>query len=109
MGDHLSFGGATQRFDGNKDVFTGHTAPLANPSPGDYEGKPLSQSRGGAAVKDKRRAPVVGCTTDAVGPGSYGATTESGLLKKTFNVTTQAPVYPVAGRPRKGAAAGNTA
>jgi len=104
--EHLSFGSCKTRFDGNKDVFTGHQPPLLNPGPCEYEGKPLGPTSGGSTSKAKRPGTLVGCTTENVGPGSYGGSMETDMLKKTFNVSihtmTKALIHPPA-TPRKGA------
>lgn len=91
--DHLSFGSGQSRFDIGRDIFDGHTAAIGNPAPGEYEFVPYKPSNMGASeTKAKRKlAPAIGSTTEQVGPGSYGST-ETTMLKKTFNVTTHAPV-----------------
>jgi len=94
--EHLSFGSAKTRFDPGKiseDVFYGHMTGLPNPGPGDYNPPSARRQRPGGAAKVKANRPpnLVGCTTDTVGPGSYG-NVETHMLKKTFNVSTQAPV-----------------
>jgi hypothetical protein len=98
--EHLSFGSGQRRFEGSRDLFQESTS--LNPAPGAYDpGLPESQRqvKGGAAVKALRRPLLVGCTTEQVGPGSYdGAQPYTAMLKKTFNVTTQAPVMPASAR-----------
>jgi hypothetical protein len=91
--DHLSFGSGQSRFDIGRDIFDGHTMPVANPSPGEYEWlRPKPSNMGASDTKAKRKlAPPVGSTTEQVGPGSYGGM-ETHMLKKTFNVSTHAPV-----------------
>lgn len=100
--DHLSFGSGQKRFDLGRDIFDGHTAPGANPAPGEYNAKqPASRRNGAAEVKDKRKlAQPVGATNADVGPGSYGAI-DTVMLKKTFNVSTQAPVAFKGSTPRR--------
>lgn len=93
--EHVSFGSARTRFDNVKaseDVFFGHRPFVQQPGPGDYEPKSARQrTKGGGSSKSSRPPPYVGCTTETVGPGSYGGV-ETHMLKKTFNVSTQAPV-----------------
>jgi len=97
--DHLSFGSGQKRFDVGRDIFDGHTAPIANPAPGEYNLSLSGPSNGASVVKDKRRmASNTGGTTKDVGPGSY-CPVDTPMLKKTFNVSTQAPV--ALGAPRK--------
>jgi len=82
--DHLSFGSGQGRFDLGSDI-------MANPAPGDYECSPTRRSGGAAEVKDKRKlARPLGCTSEEVGPGTYGSI-DTPMLKKTFNVSTAAP------------------
>eukprot|EP00435_Cladocopium_sp_Y103_P047445 s86_g13.t4 len=64
--------------------------PFDGPAPGDYKIPSKRHIQGGAGLKDKRKPMLVGSTTSSVGPGSYGGSTETMLLKKTYNVTTQA-------------------
>lgn len=101
--EHLSFGSGTTRFNDRKDVFSGHKLPVTNPDPGAYD--PLSASArrvtGAPTLKAKRRPLTVGCTSAEIGPGSYESAT-SDLLKKTFNVSTQAPMTARPARPRYG-------
>ncbi|CAJ1375175.1 unnamed protein product [Effrenium voratum] len=87
--EHLSFGSGTTRFTEKQEVFTKFKLP-EGPAPGDYQMPSKSHVLGAARLKDKRKPPLVGSTTTTVGPGSYGTSTETSLLKKTFNVTTQA-------------------
>jgi hypothetical protein len=91
--DHLSFGTGQGRFDIGRDLFDGHCPSVGNPSPGEYELRlKAPQTHGASAVKDKRNlTQPVGSTTAQVGPGSYG-TIDTPMLKKTFNVSTHAPV-----------------
>jgi len=99
--DHISFGASQNRFDGGRDVFGDGGADAASlPGPADYDVR-LPPSGGGAAeLKDTRKlVKPLGCTTVDVGPGSYGSI-ETSMLKKTFNVSTQAPVS-LEGTPRK--------
>lgn len=99
--DHLSFGASQNRFDSGRDIFDGGRAPVfGHPGPGEYDIR-LPKSGGGAAeIKDTRKlAPAIGCTTKDVGPGSYGSI-DTPMLKKTFNVSTQAPMS-FEGTPRK--------
>lgn len=99
--DHLSFGSGQGRFDIGRDLFDGHTPAIANPAPGEYDYtiKPPG-TNGAAEMKDKRKMnKPVGSTTKDVGPGSYGSIATP-MLKKTFNVSTQAPSN-FAGTPRR--------
>lgn len=103
--EHLSFGSCKKRFDHGQDVFHQFQIPLLNPGPGDYDARNNQDLRkGSGAPKDKRHMghQKVGCTTDQVGPGSYGSI-ETKMLKKTFNLTTQAPseAAPPTRTPRK--------
>jgi len=86
--DHLSFSSGKNRFD-TKEIFCGQHYNL-NPGPGDYEAPKRAKSLQGAAKMKSRRLPdsVTGTTKD-VGPGSYNI--EGTMLKKTFNVSTEAP------------------
>eukprot|EP00405_Crypthecodinium_cohnii_P010537 CAMPEP_0206430188 /NCGR_PEP_ID=MMETSP0324_2-20121206/6677_1 /ASSEMBLY_ACC=CAM_ASM_000836 /TAXON_ID=2866 /ORGANISM="Crypthecodinium cohnii, Strain Seligo" /LENGTH=621 /DNA_ID=CAMNT_0053895991 /DNA_START=7 /DNA_END=1869 /DNA_ORIENTATION=+ len=92
--EHLSFGSARTRFDpghDREDVFFEHMRGSKNPGPGDYESqKPHRKAVGIILSKAAPKAIPVGCTTEVVGPGSYGDV-ETHMLKKTFNVSTQAP------------------
>lgn len=90
--DHLSFGSSKQRFEGSKDVFAEHMPGMPNPGPGEYVGGARRRVVGGADMKDKRKPPVVGCTSTTVGPGSYGDDVSTHMLRKTFNVSTQVPM-----------------
>lgn len=103
--DHLSFGSCHTRFEANKDVFFGHAPSLLNPGPGEYNDPDRPRVKGAARAKDKRRPPIVGCATDLVGPGSYGESTRTHMLKKTFNVSTQVPVNGTT--PRRGPMTGS--
>lgn len=88
--EHLSFGSGTARFHEKQEVFAKFKLP-EGPSPGDYNTLPSKRHVvGGARLKDKRKPATVGCTTTTVGPGSYGDQIDTALLKKTYNVTTQA-------------------
>jgi len=95
--EHVSFGSCHQRYgnSANQDLFSGHTPSLKNPGPGEYaywnDHIKRSRVKGGADLKADRPRAHVGCTTEQVGPGSYGQSTDMMMLKKTFNVTTQAP------------------
>lgn len=93
--DHLSFGSGKTRFDVTKtseDLFYGHVKGASNPGPGNYEPK-LSRDRvsGIAPSKAARPPNLVGNTSEEVGPGKY-SNMDTHMLKKTFNVSTQAPV-----------------
>jgi len=103
--DHLSFGSCKQRFEANKDIFVGHTPNLLNPGPGEYS-VPSARHRvpGAAGFRDRRKPPVVGCTTESVGPGSYMDDIGTHMLRKTFNVSTHALVD--ATTPRRGLTGG---
>eukprot|EP00927_Polykrikos_kofoidii_P043381 TRINITY_DN37458_c0_g1_i1.p1 TRINITY_DN37458_c0_g1~~TRINITY_DN37458_c0_g1_i1.p1 ORF type:complete len:673 (+),score=109.74 TRINITY_DN37458_c0_g1_i1:96-2021(+) len=85
--DHLSFGSSAHRFNGSKDLFVGQVGDLNNPGPGEYIDKSRNRPCGAAKVGSARPSPRVGCTTEAVGPGSYN-TDVTTLLKKTKNVST---------------------
>lgn len=87
--DHLSFGSGKTRFTEKQEVFADFQ-PFDGPAPGDYTIPSKRHIQGGAGLKDKRKAMLVGSTNSSVGPGSYGGSTETMLLKKTYNVTTQA-------------------
>lgn len=101
--DHLSFGSGKSRFDIGRDLFDGHAPGLENPAPGAYDYRmPVSARQGAAESRDKRRmVPPIGSTTVDVGPGSYGSI-ETTMLKKTFNVSTQAPANLPRSTPRRG-------
>lgn len=99
--DHLSFGSCQTRFDGEgRDVFTNMGPSRENPAPGSYNAHLSGRKRttGGAEAKALRQPLLVGCTTEQVGPGSYGAQMETPMLKKTFNVTTAVPTLPNSAR-----------
>ncbi|CAK9118665.1 unnamed protein product [Durusdinium trenchii] len=64
---------------------------LEGPAPNQYN--TIASKRhiqGAASLKDKRKPMLVGSTASSVGPGSYGEHVDTMLLKKTYNVTTQA-------------------
>jgi hypothetical protein len=85
--EHLSFTSGKSRFD-DKEIFHGQRYNL-NPGPGDYEPLKRSKSLPGAASTRCRRLHDHGNRTmKDVGPGSYNV--EGTMLKKTFNVTTEA-------------------
>lgn len=84
--EHLSFTSGRSRFD-DKEVFAGQRYN-SNPGPGDYEMK-RSKSLPGAARTRSQRSPLASSATmKEVGPGSYNI--QGTMLKKTFNVTTEA-------------------
>eukprot|EP00931_Biecheleriopsis_adriatica_P040618 TRINITY_DN23279_c0_g1_i1.p1 TRINITY_DN23279_c0_g1~~TRINITY_DN23279_c0_g1_i1.p1 ORF type:complete len:665 (+),score=91.45 TRINITY_DN23279_c0_g1_i1:62-1996(+) len=105
--EHLSFGTSATRFTEKKDLFTKFQLPDENPPPASYD-YPASQKRvtGNAHLKAKRKGPINGSTSDQVGPGSYFEDMETTLLRKTFNVTTQAPLSARQARPRMGSNVG---
>merc|ERR1719161_1167587 len=85
---HLSFTSSKNRFD-TKEIFHGQRYNL-NPGPGEYETLKRSKSLPGAAGTRSQRLEGNGNKTmKEVGPGSYNI--EGTMLKKTFNVTTEAP------------------
>lgn len=84
--DHLSFTSGRSRFDA-KELFPGQPYNL-NPAPGDYEILKRSKSLPGAATTKSRRLHEHSGATKDVGPGSYNI--EGTMLKKTFNVSTEA-------------------
>jgi len=98
--DHLSFGSGQGRFDMGSDMFAGEAIPT--PAPGDYSARlPRRGGNGAAEIKDKRKmGPAIGSTNPDVGPGSYG-TIDTPMLRKTFNVSTQAPASFSKRTPRK--------
>lgn len=86
--EHLSFGSGQTRFTEKQDVFG---PVLEGPAPNQYN--TIASKRhiqGAASLKDKRKPMLVGSTASSVGPGSYGEHVDTMLLKKTYNVTTQA-------------------
>merc|ERR1719387_2181789 len=86
--DHLSFSSGKNRFD-TKEIFCGQHYNL-NPGPGDYEAPKRAKSLPGAAkVQSRRLQQPGGGTLKEVGPGSYDI--EGTMLKKTYNVSTEAP------------------
>jgi len=86
--DHLSFASGKNRFD-TKEIFCGQHYNL-NPGPGDYEAPKRGRSLPGAAkMRSRRLQEPGGGTLKEVGPGSYNI--EGTMLKKTFNVSTEAP------------------
>lgn len=91
--EHLSFGSAKNRFEGKDNVFAEQVkVGMDNPGPGVYDAKPWKKHIHGVHPgKSARAGVIVGCTSHEVGPGSYGGI-ETHMLKKTFNVSTQAPV-----------------
>lgn len=91
--DHLSFGSGQRRFEEMPaaDLFFQHRPPTLNPGPGSYDYKETSRATGAAKLEAARKPLHVGCTTEVVGPGSYGTMAGSLMLKKTFNVTTKMP------------------
>jgi len=99
--EHLSFGASRMRFSDEKDVFVEHKLPLTNPAPGSYDPQSHARVPGAPRQKDKRRPLHHLGTADTVGPGSYFAD-EGSLLKKTFNVTTQAPLSARPAKPVRG-------
>merc|ERR1712032_202506 len=92
--EHLSFGSAKTRFTDKEDVFTKFQLPAGNPPPGIYDPSTPRRVKGATQLSDKRKSPIVGCTSEKVGPGSYGEDihAQTTLNKKTFNVSTQAPL-----------------
>jgi len=87
--DHLSFSSGRNRFD-TKEIFCGQNYNL-NPGPGDYEASRRGRSLPGAAkTQSQRLQRKDGGTAKDVGPGSYNI--EGTMLKKTFNVSTEAPI-----------------
>jgi len=100
--DHLSFGTGQTRFDIGRDIFDGISNAFSNPAPGEYEAVlPRRSGCGAAEAKEKRKmAAPAGSTTTDVGPGSYGSI-ETGMLKKTFNVSTQLPAHVTATSKRR--------
>jgi hypothetical protein len=85
--EHLSFTSGKSRFD-DKEIFHGQKYNF-NPGPGDYETLKRSKSLPGAASTRSRRLHEASCgTRKDVGPGTYNI--EGTMLKKTFNVTTEA-------------------
>jgi len=92
--DHLSFGSARTRFTEKQDLFSKFQLPASNPPPGIYDPSTPRRVKGTTQFNDCRKTPHVGCTSDKVGPGSYGEDghTHTTLNKRTFNVSTQAPL-----------------
>lgn len=83
--DHLSFGSGNRRF--VRDIFEGHVNHPENPGPGFYNQEECGSARGSAPLSEPRElSRPVGCTSESVGPGTYGA--DSTMLKKSFNVST---------------------
>lgn len=101
--EHLSFGSSHGRFDGIKDPFAGDGPASRNPGPGEYHPRLRHRVTGtGAAKLSARRQPLSANNTgEQVGPGTYGDGLEMTMLKKTFNVSMQAPATPRA-QPLKG-------
>lgn len=100
--EHLSFGSGKSRFTEKQDLFTQFQLDADNPPPGAYKLKKseyLNRVQGAPDLKDKRRPLQLTGTTDQVGPGSYEGVNKSTLLKKTHNVTTQAPLSARTPRP----------
>jgi len=93
--EHLSFGSAKARFDPSHEhehVFYGHMKGASNPGPCEYDWEKITKRTEGAGLpKAARTKVIVGGTSETVGPGSYGYI-ETHLLKKTYNVSTQARV-----------------
>jgi len=88
--EHLSFGSGKNRFDG-REVFHGHKLN-ANPGPGEYTAREMARrkQRVGKSLRFQRKVgdyAKLGCTTESVGPGTYDY--EGGMLKRSFNVTTE--------------------
>mmetsp|Transcript_76608 Transcript_76608/g.135157 ORF Transcript_76608/g.135157 Transcript_76608/m.135157 type:complete len:649 (+) Transcript_76608:139-2085(+) len=102
--EHLSFGASKQRFSNDQDVFAEHQLPLSNPAPGSYDPKHVPRVPGAPKLKDKRRPLHYMGTAAGVGPGSYfqDGNGDAGMLKKTFNVTTQAPLSARPSKPVRG-------
>merc|ERR1711956_209092 len=102
--DHLSFGSGRARFDEGRqqeDVFFGHQQFATIPGPGAYQPKSARDRVVGASAAKALRPPNrVGATTEAVGPGSY-SNIETHMLKKTYNISTHAPVSNDRGMPRR--------
>lgn len=102
--DHLSFGSGRTRFDEGRqheDVFFGHQQFATIPGPGAYQPKSAKERVVGASAAKALRPPnQVGATTEGVGPGSY-SNIETHMLKKTYNISTQAPVSNDGGMPRR--------
>lgn len=88
--DHLSFGSGKGRFEAGQDaVFVQEQRRASSiPGPGSYKQFARRRIPGAPNLQDKRRPPHVGCTAAEVGPGSYGSSIETSMLKRTFNVTT---------------------
>lgn len=88
--DHISFGSSDTRFTGAAANFG--NLPRVGADPGQYDpnyDSVKSRVMGGGQHVSSRRAPTVGCTTESVGPGSYGDPVggTSSLMKKSHNVT----------------------
>eukprot|EP00933_Yihiella_yeosuensis_P050270 TRINITY_DN48045_c0_g1_i1.p1 TRINITY_DN48045_c0_g1~~TRINITY_DN48045_c0_g1_i1.p1 ORF type:complete len:646 (+),score=101.20 TRINITY_DN48045_c0_g1_i1:182-2119(+) len=98
--EHVSFGASKARFQGKQEVFSGHMLPESNPPPGTYQWRDHKKVTGAPKLKDKRKPLHVGCTNEAIGPGSYQ--TSGTMLKKTYNISTQAPTSARTPRPRYG-------
>lgn len=91
--EHLSFGVSQGRFAG-KDIFDGQGPPASNPGPGDYVPPSRKNVVGAAKIQAKRGLDPKDLKPSEVGPGTYGQSIETTMLKKTFNVSTQAPITP---------------
>jgi hypothetical protein len=103
--DHISFGSSDNRFTGAAANF-GH-AHKVSADPGQYEpnyDSVKSRVTGGGQHASSRRAPIVGCTTESVGPGSYGDPVgeTSSLMKKSHNVTHEINPMPKSARASSG-------
>lgn len=90
--EHLSFGSGKTRFTEKQDLFTQFQLPGENPPPGTYRATSQGRVRGAPVLKDKRKPLHATGTSEEVGPGSYEGVSGTTLLKKTHNVTTQAPL-----------------
>jgi len=104
--DHISFGSSDSRFTGAAANF-GHVAKKSSADPGQYEpnyDSVKSRVTGGGQHASSRRAPIVGCTTESVGPGSYGDPVgeTSSLMKKSHNVTHEINRTPKSARASTG-------
>lgn len=90
--EHVSFGSSDKRFTGAAANFG--KAKGIDTDAGNYDptfGQVRSRTTGAAELKSQRRTPYVGCSTEMVGPGSYGEPREEPtLMKKSFNVSRQA-------------------
>eukprot|EP00930_Biecheleria_cincta_P084187 TRINITY_DN73681_c0_g1_i1.p1 TRINITY_DN73681_c0_g1~~TRINITY_DN73681_c0_g1_i1.p1 ORF type:complete len:646 (-),score=98.71 TRINITY_DN73681_c0_g1_i1:383-2320(-) len=97
--EHLSFGSGKTRFTEKQDLFTKFQLPVDNPPPGFYRNITQDRVRGAPVLKDKRKPLHSTGTSETVGPGSYDVVSGTTLLKKTHNVTTQAPLSARPSRP----------